>query len=184
MTVRILIGIILVGTLMACSRAEDPQVAVIKNRLVNDFYEAESLVRDSLAGREDNHSPGEAMEKFFKRRAARGSEGGCTVALLGPDMRYLAGRYLGTQGTEIKIVDSALKDYKYLRESFEGLEKGEMAQSILFYRKDKLYVVAQAVKEGQTVLGYLFFAYHEQRFKKDWDISDDQFLSIDFGKSG
>ena len=86
--------------------------------------------------------------------------------------------------TEITIVDAALKKYQYLKESFEGLEKGRMAQNILYYKKDKIYVFAKAVKQEQAILGYLFFAYHEERFKKDWGISDEQFLDLDFGKSG
>ena len=54
-----------------------------------------------------------------------------------------------------------------------------MTQNILYYSNDKIYVVAGAVIQDQVLLGYLFLAYSEARFKKDWDISDEQFLKID-----
>jgi hypothetical protein len=183
MIIHTVIQILLLGVIISCSQTNDSQLAVLKLQIVKDFNEMESAIRDSLAAQDHKYPTGIAVQKFFEQRSAAGSKGGCTVAVLDPHWRYIAGGSFATQKTEIATVDTALKNFQYLKESFEGLEKGRMVQNILYYRNDKIYVVAKALKQGHLLFGYLFFAYHEDRFKKDWEISEEQFLNIDFSKT-
>jgi hypothetical protein len=181
MIIYTFIKILFLGVLISCSQTDDSQLATLKHQLVKDFNAAESVIRDSLTVQDNKYTAGIAIQKFFEQRSSAGSKGGCTLAVLDPHWRYIAGGDFGVKKPETPATDTALKNFQYLKESFEGLEKGRMVQNILYYRNDKIYVLAKAVKQGHQVLGYLFLAYHEDRFKKDWQISDEQFLSIDFG---
>jgi hypothetical protein len=180
MIIHTAIKMLLLGALMSCTQPADSHLNIIKQQIVNDYNEMESAIRDSLEKQDNKNHLGNVIQAFIERRPAIRSKGGCTVAVLDPNMRFIAGRYLGTQDAEIKIIDTALKNYQYLKESFKGLEKGRMTQNILYYKNDKIYVVAKAVQQGQALLGYLFFAYNEERVNKDWKISDEQFMKIDF----
>ena len=177
------LNIFVIGMLISCTQPTDSHLNALKQQILNDYNEMESAIRDSLQNQNGKSLLGNVMQAFFERRAAAGLKGGCTVAVLDPNMRYIAGRHLGTRDNEIKTIDLTLKNYQYLKESFEGLEKGRMTQNILYFNNHKIYVVARAVSQEQKLLGYLFFAYDEERFNKDWKISDEQFLNIDFGNT-
>jgi hypothetical protein len=175
------VKIVIIGVLISCAQPADSHLNTLKQQIIQDYNEMESAIRDSLQNQNGKSLLGNVIQVFFERRSNAGSKGGCTVAVLDPNMRYIAGRHLGTQDNEIKTIELTLKNYQYLKESFEGLEKGRMTQNILYFNNNKIYVVAKAVKPEQALLGYLFFAYDEERFNKDWKISDEQFLKIDFG---
>ena len=183
MIASIVIRIFVIGVLISCTQPADSHLHKLKQQILYDYNEMESAIRDPLQKPYDKGLLGNAMQAFFEKRSAAGSKGGCTVAVLDPNMRYIAGRHLGAQDNEIKTIDLALNNYQYLKESFKGLEKGRMTQNILYFKNNKIYVVARAVKQEQAILGYLFFAYDEERVNKDWKISDEQFLKIDFENS-
>ena len=182
--IHIGINVLILGAIISCAQPENDQTIILKRQVISDYNEIESAVRDSFAKQHNKSHLGDVIQKFFEQRSAKKSKGGCTIAVLDPHMRFIAGRNLGTQDAEITTVDMALKNYRYLKEHFKGIEKGRMVQNILYYENNKIYVFAKAVKQGQALLGYLFIAYNEERFNKDWKINDEQFLSIDFRKTG
>ena len=151
-----------------------------KNQTLKDLLALEAVVRPGLSQNHTAQFIDNAIKAFFNTIIDRKKHGGCTVAVLDKDMQLITGRVLQESSSQGDGIDPALRDYNYLKSEFKGIELNQIVQTILYYRQNRIYVVSKSVNKDVEIVGFIFVAYHADGFEKQWGISAEEFMKIDF----
>jgi hypothetical protein len=153
-----------------------------RKQVVGDLGRLSLLLAPALQNTDARTAADGSIAEFFQSVSTTGRSG-CIVAVLDPNMHYIAGRILNPDEPAGEVLDVELSEYEYLKSAFKGLERGQIVQNTLHYRQQKIYVIAAPVRNSVRTLGFVFIAFPSECFKTAWPMSEEEFKRIDFNNA-
>jgi hypothetical protein len=106
------------------------------------------------------------------------------VGVLDPSGEYLTGYSIEDKATG-KLRKNEYKGMNFA--SFEGVESivnsRKIVQAPLYFHDTKVFVIGFPLIKEDNLLGIAYFSFNSDEFKKEWGISEKEFLQIDFNVS-
>ena len=134
-----------------------------------------ALQRDSQFG-----EAGEVIKDYLQDQYVHGRHV-LSLGVLDPSGKYLVGYRIGDTASGL-IEKSGYEDMSFA--SFEGVDRvvssRKIVQMPLYFQERKILVVGAPLIKEDRLLGIMCLSFDTEKFKKDWGISERDFLRIDF----
>ena len=133
------------------------------------------LERDSQFG-----AAGDVIEDFLRDQYVKGRHV-LSLGVLDPSGEYRVGYRLNDTAPG-SIEKSGYKDMSFA--SFKGVDQvvssRKIVQMPLYFKEQNVLVVGAPLVKEDKLLGIMCLSFEKERFEKEWKISEQEFLKIDF----